>query len=141
MVLSRTGICLITSMCLLLAVHAQTQPPASVGLANNPNFGEGEGAFRVGGAVSAPVAISAPNPQYSEEARKAKIQGTCVLSLIVGRNGIPRNIRVVSGLGYGLDEKAIEAVKTWRFKPSQKNGKPVPVQTNIDVEFHLTEQP
>ena len=95
----------------------------------------------MGGAVSAPVAISAPNPQYSEEARKAKIQGICDLWLIVGRNGIPRNIRVVSGLGYGLDEKAIEAVKTWRFKPSQKNGKPVPVQINIEVGFHLTEQP
>lgn len=141
MALSRTGICLITSLCLLVTASAQTQPPASAGLANNPNFGEGEGVFRVGGAVSAPVAISAPNPEYSEEARKAKIQGTCTLGLIVGRSGIPRNVRVVSGLGYGLDEKAIEAVKTWRFKPSQKNGKPVPVQINIDVAFHLTDQP
>jgi TonB family protein len=133
----------ITVMSLVLAVHGQTQPSAGTGLSHNPSFGDTSesGASHVGGGVSAPKPILSPEPEYSEMARKAKIQGTCILWLIVGPDGKPRNIRVASPLGYGLDEKAVEAVKKWRFKPSYKDGKPVPVEINIEVGFHLGEQP
>src|SRR6202050_1411612 len=78
--------------------------------------GTGGGVFHVGGGVSAPKAIYAPDPEYSEEARKAKFQGTCVLWLIVGPDGRVRDIHIARSLGLGLDEKAIEAVKQWKFE-------------------------
>ncbi len=99
--------------------------------------GTGGGAFRVGGGVSAPKAIYSPDPEYSEEARKVKHMGTVVLWLVVGPDGKPRDIRVLRTLGLGLDEKAIEAVKNWRFEPAMKDGKPVAVQINVEVNFHL----
>ena len=114
-----------------------------VGSGEGPGFGPGRGGgtgggvFRVGGGVSAPKAIFAPDPEYSEEARKAKYQGTCVLWLVVGPDGRPRDIRVSRTLGLGLDEKAIEAVKTWRFEPAMKDGRPVAVQINVEVSFRL----
>lgn len=114
-----------------------------VGSGKGGGFGPGEGGgtggglFRVGGGVSAPRAIYQPEPEFSEEARKAKYQGVCTLSLIVGADGRPSNIRVASSLGMGLDEKAIEAVKTWRFEPAMKDGHPVAVQIAVEVDFHL----
>jgi protein TonB len=99
--------------------------------------GVGGGVFRVGGGVSAPRAVYSPDPEYSEEARKAKYQGTCVLWLVVGPDGRPRDIKVSHTLGLGLDEKAIEAVKTWKFEPAMKDGKPVAVQINVEVSFRL----
>jgi len=91
--------------------------------------------YRVGGGVSAPSIISAPSPDYTDEARRARKEGNCVLSLVVDTAGRARNLRVVSPLGFGLDEKAIEAVQHWRFQPGLKDGKPVNVQMNIEVEF------
>lgn len=114
-----------------------------IGPGNGPGFGPGEGGgygggiFHVGGGVSAPRVIYQVDPEFSEEARKAKYQGTCTLYLVVDTNGRPRNIRVGSSLGMGLDEKAIEAVKQWRFEPSQKDGHAVPVEIAVEVEFHL----
>jgi len=114
-----------------------------VGSGEGPGFGPGHGggagggAYRVGGGVSGPKAIYQPDPEYSEEARKAKFQGTCVLWLVVGADGKPRDIRVSRTLGLGLDEKAIEAVKTWRFEPGMKDGKPVATQVNVEVTFRL----
>jgi len=114
-----------------------------VGVGTGPGVGEGRGGgtgggiFRVGGGVSAPRGVYTPDPEYSEEARKAKYQGTCVLWLIVGPDGKPRDIRVARNLGMGLDEKAIEAVKNWRFEPAMKDGKPVAVQINVEVSFRL----
>ena len=93
--------------------------------------------FKVGGGIAAPQAISTPDPEYTEEARIAKTQGTCTLWLIVDDKGVPRNIRIVRGLGYGLDAKAIEAVKQWRFQPAFKDGRPVNVQISVEVGFHL----
>ena len=93
--------------------------------------------FRVGGGVSAPRALDTPDPEYSEEARKAKYQGTCVLWLIVGPDGKPRDIKVARALGMGLDQKAIEAVRNWKFEPAMKDGKPVAVQINVEVNFRL----
>jgi protein TonB len=99
--------------------------------------GIGGGVFKVGGGISAPQAVSTPDPQYTEEARLAKTQGKCILWLIVDETGKPRNIRVVRGLGNGLDAKAIEAVQQWRFQPAMKDGKPVNVQISVEVGFHL----
>ncbi len=114
-----------------------------VGSGTGPGVGPGEGGgiggglFRVGGGVSEPRIIYKPEPEYSEEARKAKYQGTCVLYVVVGTDGRPRDIRVIRTLGLGLDEKAMEAVKAWKFEPSMKDGKPVAVAVNVEVAFHL----
>jgi periplasmic protein TonB len=114
-----------------------------VGSGEGPGFGPGYGGgtgggvFRVGGGVSAPREIYAPEPEYSEEARKVKQMGVVVLRLVVGPDGNPRDIQVVRALGLGLDEKAIEAVRKWRFDPARKDGKPVAVAVNIEVNFHL----
>ena len=97
----------------------------------------GGAVYRVGGGVSAPKVIFAPHPEYSKEARKAKYEGVCILQLIVTPEGNTRDIRVASPLGRGLDEKAVEAVKRWKFQPSTLNGKPVAVAINIEVTFRL----
>jgi TonB family protein len=91
----------------------------------------------VGGGVSAPKALYAPDPEYSEEARKAKYQGTVVLWVVVGPDGRPHAIKVYRTLGMGLDEKAIEAVRNWKFEPARKDGQPVAVQINVEVNFRL----
>jgi len=114
-----------------------------IGTGQGPGVGPGHGggigggAYRVGGGVSAPHPIYDPDPEYSEQARQAKYQGAVVLWVVVGPDGRPRDIRVQRSLGMGLDEKAIEAVKQWRFEPAMKNGQPVPVQVNIEVNFRL----
>lgn len=99
--------------------------------------GFGGGAYRIGGGVSAPSLIFKVEPEYSEEARKAKHQGTVVLYVVVDEKGLPRDLRVLRAIGLGLDEKAIEAVQKWRFKPGLKNGTPVAVQATIEVNFRL----
>jgi len=99
--------------------------------------GIGGGPYRVGGGVSAPRVLYSPDPEYSEEARKAKYQGTVVLWVVVGPDGRPRDIRVQRSLGLGLDEKAMEAVRTWKFDPARKDGQPVAVQINVEVNFRL----
>ncbi len=99
--------------------------------------GIGGGVFKVGGGISAPRPVTTPDPEYTEQARLAKTQGTCILWLIVDDQGQPRDIRVVRGLGFGLDAKAIEAVKQWRFQPAMKDGRPVNVQISVEVGFRL----
>lgn len=99
--------------------------------------GVGPGIYHVGSGVSAPRAIYTPEPEFSEEARKAKYQGVVVLNIIVGVDGRVHNPRVVRSLGMGLDEKAVEGVKTWKFEPSRKDGRPVMVEMNIEVAFNL----
>jgi periplasmic protein TonB len=99
--------------------------------------GIGGGAYRVGGGVTAPRAIYSPDPEFSEEARKAKFQGTVVLFLVVGTDGRAHDVRIVRSLGMGLDEKAIEAIHQWRFEAGRKNGVPVAVQVNVEVSFRL----
>jgi periplasmic protein TonB len=99
--------------------------------------GMGGGAYHIGGEVSAPQLISKIEPEYSEEARKAKYSGSVLLSIVVDANGLPRDIKVVRPLGLGLDQKAIEAVMKWRFRPGMKGGRPVPVQAQVEVSFRL----
>lgn len=97
----------------------------------------GGGPFKISSGVSAPSLLRKVEPEYSEDARLAHHQGTVVLFVIVDENGHPRDIKVIRNLGLGLDEKAIEAVQQWRFRPGQKDGAPVPVQATIEVNFRL----
>jgi TonB family protein len=114
-----------------------------IGPGRGPGYGPGEGGnigggvYRVGGGVSAPIPIYKIEPEYSEEARKAKFQGTVVLAIVIDETGVPRSFRVTRPLGLGLDEKAIEAVQKWRFKPAVKDGRPVAVQASVEVNFRL----
>lgn len=115
-----------------------------VGNGNGSGYGNGTGGntggglYRVGGSVSVPVVLHSVDPEFSDEARRAKYQGVCLISLIVDAQGNPQDIRVARVLGMGLDEKAIEAVKQFKFKPAMKDGKtPVPVRMTIEINFHL----
>ena len=98
----------------------------------------GGGLYHIGGGVSAPIPIVQPEAEFSDEARRAKYQGVCLVSLIVDAQGNPQNPRVTRALGMGLDEKALEAVRKYKFKPAMKDGRiPVPVMITIEVNFRL----
>jgi protein TonB len=107
------------------AIQIPVQPNRSVGV------------FRIGGEVSAPILVSKVEPAYTEEARKAKYSGTVLLSIVIGADGLPRNVHVIRPLGHGLDEKAIEAVMKWRFRPGMKGGQAVATQAQVEVNFRL----
>ncbi|HLH32690.1 MAG TPA: energy transducer TonB, partial [Terriglobia bacterium] len=91
-----------------------------------------------GGGVSPPSVISSVKPQYPDTARNAKLQGTVVVEAIILEDGSLTVSKVVRGLGMGLDESAIDALKQWKFKPGMKDGKPVKVRLNIEVNFNLS---
>ena len=100
-------------------------------------MGFGGKTFRPGNGVSAPRAIYEPDPEYSDEARRVKHQGTVMLSLVVDASGRPQDIHIVRSLGMGLDEKATEAVQKWQFAPGMKDGHAVAVLVNVEVNFRL----
>jgi protein TonB len=115
-----------------------------LGSGNGNGFGPGSGGnagggvYQVGGGISAPTVIHSVEAEFSDEARRAKYQGVCMVSLIVDAQGNPQDIHVARALGMGLDEKAIEAIKQYKFKPAMKDGKTaVPVMITIEVDFRL----
>jgi protein TonB len=112
-----------------------------VGPGKGPGLGPGVGgnvSLRgVGGATSSPVLLFKVEPEFSEQARQAKHQGVVILYGEVDTSGRLTNVRVVQGLGLGLDEKAMEAVKQWKFRPGYQNGRPVTAAATIEVNFHL----
>ena len=110
---------------------------SGIGFGPGSGMGTGGGVYRIGGGVSDPVPIFKPEPEYSEEARKAKFQGAVMLQIVIDASGHTRDVKVIRPLGLGLDEKAVEAVLKWRFKPSLKDGKPVAVMANVEVNFRL----
>ena len=110
---------------------------SGVGLGPGSGGNTGGGVYRVGGGVSAPVLVYKTEPEFSEEARKTKTQGLVTIACVVGPDGRVRDMQVVGPLGMGLDEKAIEALKQWRFDPAKKDGVPVAVKVAIEVDFHL----
>jgi TonB family protein len=112
-------------------------PGRGSGIGPGEGGGYGGGVFAIGNGVSRPEVVSKVEPEYSEEARKAKYQGEVWLSVVVDEKGIPQDVKVTRKLGLGLDEKAIEAVMKWRFRPGLKDGKPVAVRATIAVSFHL----
>jgi TonB family protein len=112
-------------------------PGSGVGLGPGARGGDGGAVYGAGNGVSMPVAVLKVDPEYSEDARKARYSGTVVLSVVIDKDGHPQDIRVLHSLGMGLDEKAIEAVAKWRFKPGMRDGHPVNVRAQIDVNFRL----
>jgi len=101
------------------------------------NFADPQQIYHIGGDVSAPKLIFAPDPEFTEKARRAKYQGVCVIAVIIDAQGNPERVQVVRHLGMGLDKKAVEAVKQYKFKPAMRLGNPVAVQANIEVNFRL----
>jgi len=97
----------------------------------------GSGAMNIGGEVSGPSVIYKVTPEFSEEARKAKFTGVVLVGLIVDERGMPQNVHVIRGVGMGLDEKAVEAVKQFRFKPGKFKGKPVATHLNFELSFDI----
>ncbi len=98
---------------------------------------QADGPYRIGRDVTAPRVASKVEPQYTEEARKAGVETRVIATLVVSEDGSPKKIRVMRGAGFGLDEKAIEAIQTWQFSPGMKEGRPVPVMASIEVHFSL----
>lgn len=119
--------------CALSAVGVQAQVSQDPGVSATKPLA----LLTVGIDVTPPRAIYMPDPEYSEEARAARLQGTCVLSLVVGADGKPRDIAVVRRLGMGLDRKAVEAVRAWTFEPARKEGVPVAAKIHLQVSFIL----
>jgi TonB family protein len=116
---------------------SQTTPPASDPTNKTQSADTVETVFKVGGDVTPPHLTYSPEPEYSKIARKKKYQGTCVLAGIVGTDGLLHDIEVTRSLGMGLDEKAIEAVKKWKFDPAHKEGKAVAAKISVQVNFRL----
>ncbi|MGD0736554.1 MAG: TonB family protein [Terracidiphilus sp.] len=114
------------------------------GPGNGPGYGSGRdgstggSVYRPGvGGVSNPIPIVTPEAEFSDEARSNKYQGVCMIAIIVDAQGFPQNPRVIQSLGMGLDEKALEAVRKYRFKPAMKDGKPVASIISVAVNFRL----
>jgi periplasmic protein TonB len=107
------------------------------GIGPGEGGGYGGGVMHLGGGVSAPSLIYAPDPEFSDEARRAKYQGICLVGLIVDSLGNPQSVHIVRPLGMGLDEKALEAVRQYKFKPAMFKGKAVAVEINIEVNFRI----
>jgi TonB family protein len=120
------------------AAPPKPQAPAAAATPINDFTGT---AVRPGNGVSNPAVVSQVQPKYDEQARAAKIEGSVLVSLVVDENGVPRNVKVVRSLDPGLDQKAIEAVQQWKFRPGQKDGNPVAVQAQIQVTFKLLDKP
>jgi protein TonB len=110
---------------------------SGTGVGPGTNGGYGGGVMSVGGGVSAPQVIHSVQPEFTPEARQANYEGTVAIQLIVDSQGIPQDVRVSRHLGMGLDQKAIDAVRQYRFRPAVYQGHPVSVQMVIEVEFHL----
>jgi TonB family protein len=115
------------------AKAAPTEPPRRA----EQEYREIVSAKQIGNGVSAPVPMYQVAPEYTPEAKQAKTEGIVLLNLIVDANGAPQVVHVLRGVGNGLDEKAVEAVKQYKFKPAMEDGKPVAVNLNIEVNFKL----
>jgi protein TonB len=121
-----------------VGAHGGDGPGEGIGYGPGRDRGAGNGIYRPGvGGVTNPVAIVSPEAEFSDEARRAKYQGICMISIIVDAHGYPQNPRVVRSLGMGLDEKALDAVRRYRFKPAMKDGRPVAAMITVEVDFRL----
>ena len=107
------------------------------GVGNGSGYNTGGGPVHFGGSVKPPTVLYSVEPEFSEEARKAKFSGNVQVYLWVDELGNPSHIRVVRGVGMGLDEKAVEAVRQYKFRPAMQNGKPVKVDMYVDVNFNI----
>ncbi len=123
--------------------HPLSQPAASKDIWNDSVpatvtvKGVEEPVYNVRDVTTKPRQIKSRNPKFTEQARRAKVQGIVLLLLVVTQEGGVTDIRVKDGLGHGLDENAVKAVRKWKFEPATKDGKPVAVQLSVEVDFHL----
>ncbi len=101
---------------------------------DGPGFGGKSG---IDGWLTAPVLLSKSEPEYTEEARRAKVQGTVMLRIEIDQRGQVQNVSVTHGLGLGLDERAIDTVRHWKFRPASRNGKPAMSSAVVEVNFRL----
>jgi TonB family protein len=114
-----------------LSFEVTPQADSSTAVATNEKI------YHVGNGVTPPVLTYSVDAKFSKKAKDAKYQGVSVVSCIVDTHGMPQHVRTVRKLGMGLDEKALEAVRQYRFKPGTLNGKPVAVVVTIEVNFHI----
>ena len=121
----------------LTASNAQTDSSATATVSEAASDRAPNGVYQVNDGVTPPRAIHSPSPKHPKAARKDRYQGTAVLWLVVDKEGLPRDIKVVRSLRSDLDLAAVDAVKKWKFAPATKDGKPVPVQVNVEVSFRL----
>ncbi len=110
---------------------------SGAGVGPGEGGGYGGGIYQVGNGVVGPKLIYQVDAEFSDQARMAKYQGVVVVQAVIDTKGLPRDLKVVQPLGMGLDEKALEAVRQYRFKPAMFKGKPVAVMVNVDVDFHI----
>jgi TonB family protein len=139
--IGKLTICMIVLLFTAGACAQNDQRPPGTVDQGGAVYVHGEPVYKAGGDVIAPRAVYAPDPEYSEEARRAELQGQCVLWMVVGADGKPRDVRIARSLDSGLDEKSIEAIRTWRFEPARKDGQAVAVQINVETSFRLYSSP
>ena len=120
----------------LLLVFSLDSSAVSLSFADQQSSAAGQ-VFKVGNGVLPPKRAYTTNPQYTDAARKAKVSGNVLLSLIVNESGTVRDVQVERSLRPDLDQQAIAAVSTWRFEPATKDGLPVPVKMKVEVSFRL----
>lgn len=124
----------VTILLLAVSLSVYSREQASPGLEPDSKSSK---APKQDAPTAPPRVLYAPDPEYTPEARRAKYQGTCVLTLTVGVDGLPHDIKIVRGLGMGLNGSAIATVRAWRYQPARKDGKPVEVYSEVKVAFRL----
>ena len=107
------------------------------GIGPGSGGGTGGGPYRPGSGITAPELLREVKPDYTEDARRRNLEGEVVIEIVVRRDGTVGNMRLLSGLGAGLDQRAMEAVRQWRFAPARRHGTPVDVLVEVAVEFRL----
>ena len=122
-------------------IEEQLQLPTDdiiFGIPEGPPPNEPSGPIHVGGDMNPPVKITSPQPQYTEIARKARIQGVVIVQAIIDKRGNVTSVKLLKGLPMGLDKAAVEAIKRWRFEPATlADGRPVAVYYTLTVNFQL----
>jgi TonB family protein len=119
---------------------AIVEPPSAEAVFDRPTAAPPtgfRGPYMVGGDVIAPVKVHAPPSEYTEIARRTKIQGVVILQVVIDERGDVTDVKVLKGLPMGLDTQAVEAVRQWKFEPATRNGEPVEVYYNLTVQFLL----
>jgi TonB family protein len=120
-----------------ITVNYSLADPTPTGQAEQENREGVSGLRKIGGSVSVPLVIYMVKPEYTPEAKAAKFSGIVLVNLVVDQNGQPQDVHILRGVGMGLDQEAVSVVKQYKFKPAMEDGKPVPVQINVEVNFQI----